>query len=191
MSEQTIRTFVAAEVPESVKETVWDAVEPLRRIHRNGLRWTSLSSWHLTLKFLGDITPAEVQRAAEAVQVVAERALPLRLTVDRWGAFPSPARPRVLWVAVTEGADGLAGAATDLDACLAAAGFPREKKPFHPHVTLARVKDPAAGAKAYKSLVERPLESLSFVVDELVVFRSILDPNGAQYHPLAVCSPGE
>jgi 2'-5' RNA ligase len=179
-----IRTFVAAEVPESVKARIAGIVDPLRRQFR--LRWTRPEGWHLTLKFLGERTPKEVERIIATAHEVAARVRPFEAALGGWGAFPSPGRPRVLWVGTAVGAEGLIGVATALDKALAEAGFPPEEKEFHPHVTLARVDVAAVGADAFNRLQERPLAPQPFPVDRIVVFRSILDRGGARYHPLAV-----
>lgn len=183
-----VRTFVAVEVPEGIKERIAEIVDPLRREYR--VRWTRPEGWHITLKFLGERTAEEVQRIIDKAGDVASRLSPFDAALGGWGSFPSAARPRVLWLGATTGAEALTGAAAELDAALGEAGFPRDDKRFHPHLTIARVDAPRAGTDALKQLQASPLASEPFLVDRITVFRSILDRAGARYHPLAVAKLG-
>jgi len=180
-----IRTFVAIEIPSSVREELDAAIAPLRRAER--LRWTQPAGWHLTLKFLGELSREDVKRVSAICTRVASSLRPFDGALGGWGAFPSPHRPRVLWVGMQRGAEATVTAAKAVEDALFEAGFPREGKPFHPHLTLARIEDPAAGSRASAVLQEHPFASAAFRVDRIVVFQSVLDRGGARYHPLAVC----
>jgi len=188
MADELIRTFVAVEVPPGIKGRISEAVEPVKRQIR--LRWTAPTGWHLTLKFLGELSREEVERVIGATEVTASRLKPFEVALGGWGAFPSPGRPRVLWVGATTGAEELVNAASALDRNLAEAGFPPEEKAFHPHLTIARVNEAPAASDAFERLRTHALPPETFRVEHLVVFRSILDRGGARYHPLAVCSVG-
>jgi RNA 2',3'-cyclic 3'-phosphodiesterase len=187
--EQAIRTFVAAEVPDAVKAAVRAATEPLRDRHARGVRWTSSDSWHLTLKFLGEIDVALVNSVAEATRAVCDEMLPFDMSIVGWGAFPRPEAPRVIWAGAGDGTEEFVTAAKRLDSLLVGQGFEREKKSVRPHITVARVKDANAGAEAFAALRQRTLRETTFTIDKLILFRSILDPQGARYHHLAECSP--
>lgn len=180
-----IRTFVSIEIPTAVRAELDTVVAPLRRAER--LRWTQPAGWHLTLKFLGEIPREDVETAGAVCTRVASSLLPFDGALGGWGVFPSPHRPRVLWVGMQQGAEGTVAVAKAAENALAEAGFPGEGKPFHPHLTLARIEDPVAGARAFTALQECPFASAAFRVDRIVVFQSILDRGGARYHPLAVC----
>jgi 2'-5' RNA ligase len=185
---RVLRTFVAVEVPNDIKAALVRTVEPLARRFR--LRWTRPEGWHLTLKFLGERTQDEVDRIIAVTEAVAAQIKPYEAALGGWGAFPTEKRPRVLWLGTAAGSGELAHGAAALDAKLAEAGFPAEKKQFHPHLTIARVEDSQAGADAMNELQAHPFVSRPFPVDRIVVFRSILDRGGARYHPLAVCQAG-
>jgi len=189
MSNGKVRTFVAAEVPPAVKRQIERAIEPMRGTRRQGVRWTSPDSWHLTLKFLGEIDEERIEDVAAATREVAGRALPFDVALGGWGAFPRADAPRVLWVGMEDGGDHFVTAAEELDSLLAERGFPKEKRPVRPHLTIARVKDISSGAEAFRGLTRRTLGSQPFVADKLIVFRSILDPGGARYYHLVECAP--
>ena len=181
-----IRTFVAIEIPTAVREVLDAALAPFRRAER--LRWTQPAGWHLTLKFLGELAREDVRKVSAVCTRVASSLRPFEGALGGWGVFPSPHRPRVLWVGMQQGTEATITIAKAVEDALVDTGFPREGKPFHPHLTIARIEDPDAGTRAFAALQERPFASVAFRVNRIVVFQSVLDRGGARYHPLAVCS---
>jgi 2'-5' RNA ligase len=149
-----IRTFVAVELDDELRRSLIGLQEAVktglqvmasdRRLDRSArVQWTRPESLHLTLKFLGDIDPAQVEPIQHALT---ERVSPLaRFSVDveGWGAFPDARAPRVLWVGLKSQhvRDPLLELAAAVEQALMPLGFPTEDKPFNPHLTLARIKD--------------------------------------------------
>lgn len=157
-----------------------------------GLRWIRESQLHFTLKFLGDIEEERVA-AAKAAASVAARAVtersgsagPFRLGLEGLGAFPPRGPARVLWAGCGEGADALSALAAAVEEAFNAAGFSREERPFSPHLTLARVKDPDTGRRLARALATVPPEPFGVVsVSSLVLFQSELTPRGAEHSEL-------
>jgi 2'-5' RNA ligase len=178
-----LRLFVALEIPEAQKSAIDAAIEPLR-LALPLVRWTSRESWHVTLKFLGSTEEDLLPAVEEAVTAAAATAAAVRTRLTGAGAFPNPRRARVLWVGLEDGDGVLARLAKELEEGLEPLGFPREARPWRPHLTLARLKTPgpieAALAAAPADIVAEP-----FRVGEIVLFRSHLRPSGAVYEPLA------
>lgn len=113
------------------------------------LRWTPPANWHLTLRFLGNVPESRCAEVAGALGAVAFAPVPLAL--GRIGTFPARGEPRVLWLGLARGTAECARLAEAVDAALAPLGFPREARPFVPHLTLARVREirrPAGTANA-------------------------------------------
>ena len=137
---------------------------------------------HVTLKFLGQIEAALVEPIAEAIGAVAARTPPFELGVHGLGAFPTPARPRIVWVGL-EPAAPLAALAGDLDAALGTLGIPRESRPFAAHVTLGRVREGRRNA-AFADALARPVECGRWPVTRVSLMRSELHPRGARYTEL-------
>ena len=137
---------------------------------------------HVTLKFLGHIEAPRVAPTAEAMAAVASRTPAFELAVRGLGAFPTPARPRIVWVGL-EPAARLAALAGELDAALATLGFARESRPYAAHVTLGRVRvsrrNPALAAA-----LARPAECGGLIVARVSLMRSELHPRGARYTEL-------
>ena len=137
---------------------------------------------HVTLKFLGQIEAARVAPIAEAIGAVAARTAAFELGVRALGAFPTPARPRVVWVGLEPTAP-LAALAADVDATLGTLGIARESRPFAAHVTLGRVRETRRNP-ALAAALARPADCGRLPVTRLSLMRSELHPRGARYTEL-------
>ncbi len=146
-----MRLFVALELPASHRASLTEVCE---RGRRGGVRWVPAENVHLTLKFLGEVDEARIPKIEEALASVAARARPFPLSLAGCGCFPNVRAPRVVWLGLAEGAgeaQALAGAVED---ALRPVGFAPERRPFKPHLTIGRVKDPREGAAAASSKVD-------------------------------------
>jgi 2'-5' RNA ligase len=140
---------------------------------------------HVTLKFLGSVEAARLERVADVLSGLAAEAAPFELALRGLGAFPSPARPRVIWAGVASGGAALAGLAARVEEALAALDFTREARPFAAHVTLGRVREPRRDpAFAAALAVGAGRDFGAFSVERLTLMRSDLSPRGARYTPL-------
>ncbi len=150
------------------------------------LRWVAPGNLHLTLRFLGGITEAQLARAIEAAREAAAPAAPFEITLAGMGAFPSARAPRVVWIGVQEGSDRLAALAASLEAALRRRKFPAADRPFRPHLTVARAR--AGGRPPDLSGVLPGAEGCvvgSQGVDALSVMESTLRPRGPIYREVA------
>lgn len=163
-----MRVFVAVEVPSTSADPARSAPE------------------HLTLAFLGEVPPEKLPHVEAAVEESVRERRAFDLVLDGVGAFPSPTRPRVVWVGATTGAVELGDAAERLAAALERAGFPRERSGFVPHLTLFRVRSPAQHRRALALLRgDEPAPPARTVrVQELVLKESTLTPNGAVHRTI-------
>jgi len=134
------RIFIAVELDPALHQNVVDAQ---RRLEAAGARvhWIKPGNLHFTLRFLGEITPAEVALAKVATREAAGGIAPFGISLTHLGAFPSLQRPQVVWIGVADGAQELEALAKRLDDRLAHHRFPLEDRRFRPHLTLARVRD--------------------------------------------------
>jgi 2'-5' RNA ligase len=186
-----IRAFVAVPVEDLVVRRrlagARSLIPPLL-----GLRWIPESQLHFTLKFLGEI---EEERVAEAKAATAAAAIaatgrpgisgPFRFALEGLGAFPPRGPARVLWAGCGEGAEALTALGAAVEEAFTAAGFPREERPFSPHLTLARVKEPEAGRRLARVLPTVPAEPFGLVnASSLVLYQSELTPRGAEHAEL-------
>jgi 2'-5' RNA ligase len=176
-----MRLFVGIGLPEAVRDGISAAVDRLR-VSRAPVSWTPPGNLHVTLKFLGEVAPARLEATRSALAAAVSGIATFALDAEGVGAFPSTRVPRILWVGFREPLE-LAGALQDnIESAFAAAGFPREGKPFHPHVTIGRVRGPvpggwgdaAAGAFAGHRFGTVP-------VGAVLLYESRLSPSGATY----------
>jgi 2'-5' RNA ligase len=175
-----LRAFLALEIGEGARRAAAGAAQRLaREVRGREVRWTRPESYHLTLRFLGELPAEQVAplaaRVAEAVAGVA----PFELRLGALVAFPSARRPRVLAASVEPEAP-LAELARRVEAATLRAGFSPEARAFRPHLTLGRVRD-----RAHPDLAAAgPLAPEPFRVAEVVLFRSDLHADRAVHTPL-------
>jgi len=174
------RIFVAVDLPDDVR---WALAAHLgAALDGSDLpgKAVPVANWHLTLRFLGLVGPVAYDRLLAGLdQAVLGPPFPVRF--GGLGAFPRPGRAAVLWLGVDAGADALAALAGTVADAVTGAGFPPEDRPFHPHVTLSRIRPP----HDVRSLVGRvPPFPARLEVPAITVFESLLGGGPAVYRPL-------
>ncbi len=182
MSGEDLRLFVAADIPPETKEVIASAVQGQRGV-LPGARWVNPHNLHLTLKFIGEYPQEGLQRLSNEIKATAELCATFTAALGGCGAFPAPGRARVIWVGMSAGEEEAAAVARKLDARLERAGVKRENRPFRGHITLARLKRPEGCAGMLHDLEELlgGLRDIIFKVNEVVLYRSILRPQGPEY----------
>jgi 2'-5' RNA ligase len=160
------------------------AADPALRSHGR-LRWAVTDHLHLTIRFLGATPPARVPDVVAAAHAAVAGLAPFEVRIEGAGAFPAQGRPRVVWLGIDRGAEGLAELAAALDRELVGRGWPAEERPFRAHLTLARA-DGVAGAGAIVDALRVAAAGLeaAWTADRLVVYRSELGHGPARYHVL-------
>ena len=158
-------------------------VSQLREIR--GLRTVPPHQLHFTLKFFDDLPEARIASAKGAAERTAASSPAVALSLSGLGVFPPRGPARVLWVGCGAGAEGLLALAAAAEAELSREGFERETRPFSPHLTLARVKDPRASRGAAELAASgAAFDGGTLELSELVLFQSVLGPSGAAHTPL-------
>ena len=151
------------------------------------LRWVRDEQLHLTLRFFADLPPALADAVAGAAAAACAAAAPFDLEVRGLGRYPAHGPLRVVWAGLGAGREALVALAESLGAELEARGFPREERPFAPHLTLARARDPR-GSKENARAVAAFAPSVGAFgtqrVDALVLFRSDLGSGPPVHTPL-------
>ncbi len=141
---------------------------------------------HLTLRFLGEVPPERLEAISAAIGEAVREIPPYDLVLEGVGAFPSPSRPRVVWVGATAGGPETTEIAARISTALTRIGFPPERERFVPHVTLFRVRSAALHRRALALLSgEEPSPAARVVsVREVVLKESTLTPRGALHRTL-------
>ncbi|MGQ4892343.1 MAG: RNA 2',3'-cyclic phosphodiesterase [Candidatus Njordarchaeia archaeon] len=138
---------------------------------------------HATLKFLGEVDPKDIEAIYQKVDESCENFKSFNMTLQGLGAFPNPKYPRVVWIGVSDGAKEAEILANRISRNLESLGFKPEKRPFTPHITIARVK---RGNASLKGIIEKHRDHQfgSFRVTEVRVKKSKLTPQGPIYTTL-------
>jgi RNA 2',3'-cyclic 3'-phosphodiesterase len=160
------------------------ALQPTLASSFSLLRWARPEGMHLTLRFLGDATPDEIDHMATLLKPVAAATEAIEATVAGLGLFPDRGRPRVLWLAISAD-EPLLRLQASCEAAAVAAGFPREPRPFRAHLTLGRWRDRVPRS----SLPVVGLGPTRFAT--LTLFKSDLRAGGSVYSTLARWRLGE
>ena len=188
----TVRVFVALDLPAPAKEILRQTVEELVDVLPSGIRWVDPSGIHLTLKFLGDVDTGQVDDLLSAMEWAASafEGSTLPLSLSGLGVFPNAREPRVLWAGVEGDLEALGRLQTLVDQELSELGFARERRPFRPHLTLARVRDQVSQLERRRIGEAVGLARLAgkhgWEAQEIHLIRSTLTPNGAIYDSIGV-----
>lgn len=169
------RLFVAIDLPERTK----DQVLALRRDDLPPGRWARRAGLHLTLHFIGDVPEAVARAYARALRQVETPAFDL--LISGVGQFPIDQRPRVIWAGV-QNTPPLRELYEAVGAALESEGFIRERRRFHPHITLMRFKKPLRRGLASRWLqAHMDFQAEPARIKQFTLFESELNPSGAVY----------
>lgn len=184
-SDERWRAFVAIDLAEPARSAVTDYLAGLRAAI-TGVGWTRPEHLHLTLAFLGEVPRTRIASVSDRLAAVLLPRLRFEARVVGLGAFPSVARPQVLWVGIAS--PELAGLADVVQGACEREGFPREQRPFRAHVTLGRVRQRGgrSGGTDFALLArDGDRDFGTTVVEHVVLYRSELGRGGARHTPLA------
>jgi RNA 2',3'-cyclic 3'-phosphodiesterase len=143
-----------------------------------GARWVPIQNLHLTMAFLGRVDEERIETVSSAMAQAVQEHVDFTVRLGEFGAFPSARRARVIWAGLDDPLGGLAGLAGSIGDALEPLGFPREKRAFQPHVTLARLREPKP-----VELTVKPA-ALSFPVERISLFESHLQRPAPVYEEL-------
>jgi len=193
MQSMMLRSFTAIRLPAEIQQAIAQSTSGLQRaLPKPLVRWVPVQNIHLTLKFFGDVSPANLEQLAEALQAEAAGHAAFPVSVGGLGAFPNPRRARILWIGL-EAPAGLAALQRGLESAAARMGYEAENRPFSPHLTIGRVGQSVTAADLQK--IRSALEGTAvgqlgtFQVEAVSIFKSDLQPGGSVYtqlHSLAM-----
>ena len=138
---EQIRSFIAIELPEEVKTGLKQVQDRLKSPDPSSAKWVDPQSIHLTLKFLGNVDADKIDSITQAIQDAASTVTSFDLKINGLGCFPNPRRVQTIWIGLTGDIDKLQALQRNIESYVSPLGFPTEKRPFTPHLTLARVRE--------------------------------------------------
>jgi 2'-5' RNA ligase len=179
-----IRSFLAIELPRTIQKKIEEIQGDLKSSHAD-VRWVSPEKIHLTLKFFGNIEESKIEPIVKSIEGPIQTTPPFSLKVKGVGAFPHLKNPRVIWMGLTSGKENVISLQQRLEVLLEKIGFQTEDRPFHPHLTLGRVKSNRGREELVGRMEKyREEEFGDFPVETVIFFKSDLRPSGPIYTPL-------
>ncbi|NQU04879.1 MAG: RNA 2',3'-cyclic phosphodiesterase [Calditrichaeota bacterium] len=179
-SSETVRTFIAIETPESAKQTIRLIQNELSGVLYAKVTWAKAAGFHLTLKFLGDIKKSQILEISDCLKSCVNAMHPFEVVSTVCGAFPGMKRPRVLWVGV-DGGQQLMQLQYDIRNSLESIGFDPDRKEYHPHLTVGRVKSIQSNSTLPELFKDMMFPQIVWVANDVRLMSSILKSGGAEY----------
>ena len=179
-----MRAFLGVGLPAGVREAVASEIAQVRGLHAP-VAWTAPKNLHITLNFLGEIAPERVPLVEREMRSVASGIDPFSLTAEGGGAFPGTRNPRVLWVGFLEPLELVRQLQQNMEDALSRAGFPRENRPFHPHITVGRSRGALPPAWGERFVLALSGKNFGVVpVSSFTLYESRPGSGGAVYTPV-------
>jgi len=189
-----MRIFIGIDLDPEVRGRISRFLEGVQGFAPDA-RWARPESLHITLKFIGELTPERVEAIAGRLRRVGGSAFEIRFA--GYGFFPTAKAPRVFWIGIHAGPQ-LAELARSIDTATAELGIPREDRPFSPHLTLARGGGRSGSPKwrngdspnATFATLETRLAAMgdldfgTMTAHEFILYQSQLSPGGSKYTKL-------
>ena len=181
-----IRSFLAFELPVEIRENIRAVSKELRKIALP-VRWVKVDNIHLTILFLGSVDEDTIGDIKEKVNVAVKGFSSVKTKLGSIGAFPHWRKPRVIWIGLNGDIERLSHLRDDLQEKLNVIGFMPEKRPFRPHLTLGRFKGPINRDEDIQWICDRyrDINSDLYQLNELILYRSDLKPDGPVYTKMA------
>jgi len=180
------RLFIAIELPKNVRHEISQHIDHLRReLADVRASWTREHNLHLTLKFFGDTQIGKVELLSQALQRAANRVPVFQIELNGCGSFPPRGKPNVLWIGIEDPSGELQNLYKFLEDECAKEGFDRDLRPFHPHLTIARIRHPQNSRRLAELHQRTECDSLSVKVEDICLIRSELNSEGSRYTVIA------
>lgn len=156
------------------------------------VRWAPVDSPHITVHFFGAISADDADRALDALRPVIGAYPPMTLRLRGLGSFPSLSHPRVLWCGVDDDGGALSACVRACAEALQTAGFPVEDRPYRPHCTLGRPRQPwpTHALERWQRLATEEPRTPVFTADRAILYESLTGPGGVRHVPREVLPLG-
>jgi 2'-5' RNA ligase len=180
---ETIRTFIAINIEEEIKEILSKEIEKLIN-PKDKIKWVLKQSLHLTLKFLGNITSSKIEEVYQKIKPIVQKESPFRISLKSLGIFPNFKKPQIVWIKVNEGREKIIELAKEIDVSLEEIGFLKEKREYIPHLTIGRIKKLNNKEEFLKRIDKLDIQEYTTIAKSVDIMKSNLTPKGAIYTPI-------
>lgn len=179
-----LRTFIAVEIPTAMQQNIHKETANIRRSLDTLVRWVTVENMHLTLKFLGDVSPSSLEFLIQMLRNEADTVPCFNIHLTGLGAFPSLKRPRVIYVGI-QAPPVLDTLQRGIESASRRLGYEAEERSFSAHLTLGRVKQniSATDQQKIRHAIEGTQVDLPGTarVDSVHLYKSELKPSGSVY----------
>ena len=179
-----LRAFIAVEIPAHIQQEVHKETSSIREEIGSLVRWVPSENVHLTLKFLGDVSPSSLEFLKQMLRTEAETVACFSFQLAGLGCFPNLRRPRIIYIGIQAPA-ALEALQRGIESAAHRLGYESEERPFSAHLTLGRVRQNATAGDQQK--IRRAIEGTQVDylgtarVDSVYLFKSDLNPGGSVY----------
>jgi 2'-5' RNA ligase len=180
-----MRLFIALTLPDDVESYLSEVIYELRPSARRA-KWVDARNIHLTARFLGDTEERLLDPIKQLMDDVASDHKQVSCLLSQIGAFPNVNSPRVLWAGLSGDTPKLKRLVANVESEIQLLGFNPESKPFRPHLTLARFRDPRDVDNLPSALDSFTLKAMPMIFDRLILYKSTLTRTGPIYDTLHV-----
>ena len=183
----SVRAFIALPLPDPATRQLGQFISDLKSKAPHGMRWVDIKNIHLTLVFLGETPPVKLDQLAAQLAEVASSFIAPIVKFTNLGAFPNPEKMRVFWLGL-DSVPSLTEIHKRVNLACRQCSLPSDERRFLPHLTLARIPDAFThdGLAQAAKLINQPVpfSNRPLILDQMVLFKSDLQPGGAVYTPL-------
>jgi len=181
----TRRIFIAIDISEEARAAVADYIDKfIIDFPRVKMSWERPEKLHFTVRFLGDIDEKQLEEVCDVSQAVANTIKPFSVRIVETGVFPHYKSAKVLWLGPKQGSDEMTAIKAEIDAGLDLIGIEPEKRKFHPHLTIARIRDLEKSRTLVRVHRQRQFEPIAFTATGITVYESKLERTGSEYFPV-------
>jgi RNA 2',3'-cyclic 3'-phosphodiesterase len=179
------RCFCSINITEDIKERLIKTQSELKFLMKN-VSWTKPEGHHLTMKFLGEKSIEEIENISLALDGICKNFNKTIIEISDLGFFPNTRNPRIIWIGVSIGSNELILLNSMIEESFSKLKIPKEKKKFHPHLTLGRIRQNNLRDLDYQTFIDRYKNHSygSMSVERIHLMRSILKHSGAEYHEI-------
>lgn len=176
-----MRLFIAIELMEQIRRELRRVQAELGKSFSRGVSFTKGEQLHITLKFLDQVPEAKIGAVIEKMRLAACGIKPFEMEIEGAGCFPAHGPARILWAGMRDLSEvqALKTLQQRCEGELSTLGFERDNRPFSPHITIARIKVPAAGSALRSAALTIKVAPLRQLVNSFALFSSELTPQGA------------
>jgi len=179
------RIFIAIDISDEARAAVADYIDKMIiDFPRVRIGWEQPEKLHFTIRFLGDVDEEKLGQVCDIVEAAADKLRPFTVRIVETGLFPHYKNPKVLWLGPKQGSEEMVKVNALIESGLERIGIEPERRKFHPHLTIARIKDQEKSRTLVRVHRQRQFEPIVFAATGITVYESKLQKTGSEYFPL-------